>query len=208
MPSWSDKLIRKGLSTPVPADGPPRLREGIPLLELDRLVTTDDTHRADAGDLSAPAGLAPVAAGHHLRRLDGAPASSRRGQPQELRVRPGQRRRRERRLARGEAGGPPGGLRSQTCSAIRWLASSAARPIVSSSAWAVSAASRRASSYSPRSPPSSGQPRPIVLPDPGSARLPLAAVALLAVPVEAGPVPEPAVGRAVAQLVVDHRRPS
>ncbi|HET7194849.1 MAG TPA: hypothetical protein VFI99_07635 [Nocardioides sp.] len=32
-------------------------------------------------------------------------------------------------------GCPPGGSRSRTCSAIRWVSSATARPIVSSSAW-------------------------------------------------------------------------
>ena len=40
-------LLRKGLSTPARTDGPPRLRDGIPLLDLDRAVTTDDVLRAD-----------------------------------------------------------------------------------------------------------------------------------------------------------------
>ena len=123
-----------------------------------------------------------------------------RGQPDELRVRPGQRRRGERVLARRERGLPPsaGGRLSHTCSAIKWLASSAARPIVSSMVLGADVPAARR--YSPRSPASSGQPAPDRLARAGRHRLPLGAVGPLAVPVEAGPVPERPVGRGVPQL--------
>ena len=62
-----------------------------------------------------------------------------------------------------------GGWSSHTCSAMNRDSSSAERAIVSSRSWATAAASPpRASSYSPRSPVSSGQPRPIVSREPGS----------------------------------------
>jgi hypothetical protein len=62
-----------------------------------------------------------------------------------------------------------GGWSSHTCSARKSDSSSAERAIVSRRSWAVAPTTAPGtSSYSPRSPVSSGQPRPIVSRDPGS----------------------------------------
>ena len=113
------------------------------------------------------AGLAGVAAGDDGRALDRRARRDRPREPDELGVRPGQRRRRARALAVAS-----GGRSSQTCSgSIR--PSFALLAIVSRCGPAPRPAS---SSYSPRSPVSSGQRRPSVCAAARSKKVPVAAV--------------------------------
>jgi hypothetical protein len=95
-----------------------------------------------------------------------------------------------------------GGRWSQTCSAIRNVVPSPARAIVSRYRCGLSGGQPVLAALAGEQRPAAaeGQPRA------GRDRLPLAAVALLAIAVEAGSVPERTVGGLVAQLTVDDRK--
>ena len=161
-------------------------------LLADLITPTTWCRRRASRDVSAGWAAESAVAPRHNRRLLADPADRDvAGQPDELGVRPGQRRRREGRRARREAGparrARGGPTPARAACRRSWPSSTSSR-----------AGRRRAPalpaarSYSPRSPLSSGQPRPCVIPAVvRAAQQPRPAVVLLAVAVEGRAVPEP-----------------